>query len=88
MDILKIYELVCLSGSADFVIEELLQKYPDTEVLSRSGKNVKFKSKETEINTFRNLYSPLNIIDEKGKNLNLSKREWRKEFVPAGINPS
>lgn len=47
-----------------------------------------FESEEKNIETFRNLYSPTHIEDEKGKILNLSRREWRKGFVSAGINPS
>ena len=82
------YKLYFLQGADDFVLKELLDKYPDTEIMKENKSEIVFKNKETNIEEFRNLYSPTHIEDSNGKILNLSKREWRKEYVPAGINPS
>ena len=82
------YKLYFLQGTDDFVLKELLDKFPDIKIESKDSKKVLFKSKEEDINIFKKLYSPTHIEDSNGKILNLSKREWRKEYVPAGINPS
>jgi len=84
----SIYTLKILKGTNKFVYKELLEKYPDTEIIKENKIEIVFRNKETNIEIFRNLYSPTYIEDSSGKILNLSKREWRKEYVPAGINPS
>ena len=84
----SIYTLKILKGTNKLVCKELLEKYPDTEIIKENKLEIVFRNKETNIEKFRNLYSPTYIEDSNGKILNLSKREWRKEYVPAGINPS
>ena len=84
----SIYTLKILKGTNKFVHKELLEKYPDTEIIKENKSEIAFKNKESNIETFRNLYSPTHIENSNGKILNLSKRKWRKEYVPAGINPS
>lgn len=88
MSELSTYKLYFLQGTEDFVLKELLEKFPEVEVKSKDSKKILFRSKEEDINIFRDLYSPVQIENEKGIILNLSKREWRKAYVPAGINPS
>jgi len=88
MAILSRYELVCIPGTADFVVDELTDKFSNIEILHKNKSVIQFVSEEKDFNLFANLYSPLKIKDETGNILNLSKREWRKEFVAAGINPS
>ena len=85
---LSTYKLYFLQGTGDFILKELLEKFPDVEVESKGRKKILFRSKDKDINTFRNLYSPVQIENENGTVLNLSRREWRKAYVPAGINPS
>lgn len=85
---LSTYKLYFLQGTEDFVLKELFEKFPEVEVVSKESKKILFRSKEEDINTFRSLYSPIQIENEKGIILNLSRREWRKAYVPAGINPS
>jgi 23S rRNA G2445 N2-methylase RlmL len=85
---LSTYKLYFLKGTEDFVLKELLEKFPEIKVESKGGDKILFKSIEEDINTFRILYSPVQIENEKGITLNLSRREWRKAYVPAGINPS
>lgn len=85
---LSTYKLLFLKGTSDFVLDELLQKYPKVKILEKNDLEISFSSEEDTLETFRNLFSPTHIEDSKGKILNLSKREWRKGFVSAGINPS
>ena len=83
------YKLHILDGTLEYVLKELLEKYPQAVILSTEKEEIEFKINiDGGIEIFRNLYSPLHIEDCNGRILKLSKREWRKEFVPAGINPS
>jgi 23S rRNA G2445 N2-methylase RlmL len=81
------YKIKFLKGTQEFVLREILEKHPDVKILKKSSKEVVVE-KDCKIESFRNLYSPIQIEDSNGKILNLSKREWRKSFVSAGINPS
>lgn len=81
------YKLTILEGTQEYVLKELLSKYPDTKIELQSEIEIVFESEISTIETFRNLYSPTHIENETQK-LNLSDREWRIEYVPAGINPS
>lgn len=87
MSKMSIYKLSFLEGTLDFVLKELLEKYPSIKVQSQTNKEIIFNSEILGIETFRNLLSSTHIECE-GKKINLSKREWRKEYVSAGINPS
>ncbi len=81
------YKLTILEGTQEYALKELLTKYPDTKIELQSEVEIVFESEISTIETFRNLYSPTHIENETQK-LNLSDREWRIEYVPAGINPS
>ncbi|MDY0097021.1 MAG: methyltransferase [Candidatus Dojkabacteria bacterium] len=81
------YTLKILKGTKEFVLDELLSKYPNTEILEQTEEKIPFKS-DIDLEKYRNLYSPTHISNDKGNILNLSKRDWRRGFVPAGINPS
>lgn len=81
------YKLTILEGTQEYVLKELLTKYPDTKIELQSEVEIVFESEISTIETFRALYSPTHIENETQK-LNLSDREWRIEYVPAGINPS
>jgi len=83
------YKLHILDGTLEYVLKELLEKYPQADILNTGREEIEFEIDiDGDIEIFRNLYSPLHIEDCNGRILKLSKREWRKEFVPAGINPS
>ncbi|NLE31050.1 methyltransferase [Candidatus Dojkabacteria bacterium] len=82
------YTLKILEGTSEYVLKELLEKYPTIEIVKENKDEILFNSDIEDINSFRNLYSPTHISNLKGNTLNLSKREWRVEFVSAGINPS
>jgi len=84
---MSIYKLKTLEGTNDFVKKELLEKYPSIKITEEEKTNISFESPTDSIDEFRNLLSPTHIQNEK-KDINLSKREWRKEFIPAGIDPS
>jgi len=85
---LQTYTLTCLEGTRPFVLKELLEKYPDVIILKEGKKEIIFNSNQEDIEIFRDLYSPTHIESSSGRVLNLSKREWRKGYMPAGINPS
>jgi len=82
------YTLKILQGTSEYVLKELKEKYPNIQIVKVGKAEILFNSDVEDINSFRNLYSPTYIEDSNGRILNLSKREWRKEYVPAGINPS
>jgi tRNA G10 N-methylase Trm11 len=82
------YTLKVLEGTCEYVLKELLEKYPDIKVEEVSKDEILFNLDIEDINSFRNLYSPIYISNRNGNTLNLSKRDWRVEYVPAGINPS
>ncbi len=82
------YKLSFLRGTQEFVLKELQNKFPKVEIKSKNNNEIVFESSCEEIEAFKNLYSPTQIENEKSIILNLSKREWRKEYVSAGINPS
>ena len=82
------YTLKILQGTSEYVLKELKEKYPNIQIVKVGKAEILFNSDAEDINSFRNLYSPTYIEDSNGRILNLSKREWRKEYVPAGINPS
>lgn len=81
------YKLSVLEGTKDYVIKELLKKFPGVKVTSHTEYDVTFESEISELEIFRNLYSPTHIAGN-GKIFNLSNRGWRRSFVSAGINPS
>lgn len=88
MESLQTYTLEFLQGTRPFVLKEILEKFPESIILKESEKEIEFSSKEKDIEIFRNLYSPTYVKANLGKVLNLSRREWRKGYIPAGINPS
>jgi len=88
MNKISTYTLDFLHGTQPFVIKELLEKYPDINIETKNNHSLTFTSEESDIETFRDLYSPSHIKDTNGKELSLSKRTWRKEYVPAGTDPS
>lgn len=82
------YEIEFITGTHKWVIDELKFKHPTTRIISELGGQLAFESDE-ELNSFANIFSALRITRDGDKNsLNLYRREWRKEFVPAGINPA
>lgn len=82
------YKLSIIEGTLKYVSQEISKKYPDAKILSESKYEIIFESEKKDIKVFRNLYSPIGIENEQGIRLDLSKRDWRKEYIPAGINPS
>ncbi len=82
------YKLKFLRGTSDYIYQELQEKYSDVKIVKKNELEIVFTSKENSVENFRNLYSPTHIEDDNGRILNLSRRGWRKRFVPAGINPS
>ncbi len=81
------YTLTILDGTQEYVLKELLSKYPEIKIQSKDDTQIVFDSDISTIETFRNLYSPTHIESTTQK-ISLSDREWRVGYVPAGINPS
>ena len=81
------YKLETIKGTENFVQKELSDKFSDINIISKKPGEIDFES-DNEINSFKNLLSALRITNEKGVTRNLFRREWRKDFVPAGINPA
>lgn len=81
------YHLQIIKGTESFVLEELKEKHSIVSI-QKVGEEIIFTSDETP-ESFSLILSGLRITTEGSKNsLNLYRREWRKEFVPAGINPA
>lgn len=82
------YKIKVLRGTSDYVKQELLTKYSKISIIDIKPEEIKFVSDIVDIEVFRDLYSPIHITDANGKTINLSRRDWRKGYVSAGINPS
>lgn len=82
------YKLEFIPGTTKWVLDELKEKHPSVNLVSESENLLMFDSTEN-INVFSDILGGLRITRAGDKNsLNLYRREWRKEFVPAGINPA
>ena len=81
------YKISFYSNIKKFVLEELKSKYPDVKIEFQNEEEIDFTSDILDIKAFRNLYSPTHI-ESNGKKLNLFRRDWKVESVPAGLNPS
>lgn len=81
------YKISFHKGLQDYVLNELKEKYPLIDIVKIAKEYIEFRNDGICIEVFRNIYSATLITDGK-KTLNLSKREWRKKFVPAGLDPS
>src|SRR5260221_6224216 len=83
------YILKIIEGTQDFVLKELEDKFGGKIFnIQSNGSEIYFESNVDDIDEFRVLYSPLSITINNKIERNLYRREWRKEFVPAGINPA
>lgn len=80
------YRLYFLKGTKDYVIRELREKFPDIIVNGESNGYLEFNYDVSNIEEFRKIKSCI-AVEDGNRRIDLSKREWRKEFVPAGINP-
>ena len=82
------YKLEFIPGTVRWVLSELKEKHPSVSSIFESTNLLTFYSLEN-INAFTDLFSGLRITCAGEKNsLNLYRRKWRKEFVPAGVNPA
>ena len=81
------YKIYCYANTKRFVLEDLKNKYPNVKIEIQSENEINFTSEISEIETFKNLYSPT-YIESNSKKLNLFRRDWKAESVPPGLNPS
>jgi tRNA G10 N-methylase Trm11 len=81
------YIIKVFQGTESFALKELKKKYPKVEIKSQKNGKIVFSSEISNIEAFRNLYSPT-YIESGSKKLNLFRRNWKIESVPAGLNPS
>ena len=82
------YRLQFLKGTSEFVLEELLEKYPKAEILENDSLSISFSSEENNIEVFRNLYSPTHIEVSTEKISNPPRGRGKKELVPPVLIPS
>ena len=92
-----IYKLETIEGAEKFAKKELLEKFADSKIIASKKALIEFEN-EKDIDEFRTLLASLRITNEQGitrnhttprlRTINLFRREWRKEFVPAGLNPA
>ena len=87
MDI-STYRVKILKGTQEYVLKELLEKYPSIFVKSKTEESITFEYENIPLDNFRNIYSGLHLTNSDEVSINISRRYWRKEFVSAGINPS
>lgn len=81
------YKISFRRGLQDYVLNELKEKYPLIDVVKIAKEYIEFRNDGICIEDFRNIYSATLITDGR-RTLNLSRRKWRKKFVPAGLDPS
>ncbi len=82
-----IYKILFHKGCKEYVLDELKEKYPLIDIVKIANEYIEFRSDSISIEKFRNIYSATLVTDGK-RTLNLSRRKWRKKFVPAGLDPS
>lgn len=82
------YKFETIEGTNNYVEEEILEKFPDSNITSRSKNFLEIESDIESIDDFRILLSALRVENEQGKTFNLFRRDWRKDSVAAGINPA
>lgn len=83
-----VYKLEFIPGTEVWVEEELCKQHPNIKIKKKAKNELIFESSE-DIDAFRDILCGLRIRGENHKNdLNLFRREWRRGFVPAGINPA
>ncbi|MCA9387091.1 methyltransferase [Candidatus Dojkabacteria bacterium] len=82
------YELEIIPGTKEFVLAELLDKFPGANVIDSSEKLIQFSHPNEMVEDFETLYSALRIKKENSITKNLFRRKWKVETSPAGINPS
>lgn len=85
---MNVLRLTIIPGTEAVVERELLSKFPEVEIVGRSKGKIDFETKDFVLENFRYLLSPLRIQDTNKRDIDLFKRAWRKDYVPAGINPS
>lgn len=81
------YLLQIIPGTNDFVKQELLAKFPDTNINSNNISTIGFTSSIDDIFSYNILKSPLAITNQKKYRLDLKSQTWRKFSLPASTNP-
>ena len=82
---MAIFKVEVIIGTEEVVKKEFKEKFGVE--LSKIKLGFLTFSSENQLADFRNIYTALRISDDK-KTINLFRREWRKSFVPAGVNPA
>lgn len=82
------YILDIVPGTKDFVLAELISKFPQVENVDAKYKHIAFDSIVEDVDDFRTLKSALRILKLHGPQRNLYRRKWKVETAAAGINPA
>lgn len=81
------YHIQIIPGTLDFVKLELLDKFPDIQIINTNNNTINFSTPVADIFTFNTLQSPLAITNEKKFRLDLKSQPWRQFTLPASTNP-
>lgn len=82
------FKLITIPGTEDFAKNELLTKFPEISVIKVVEGNIIFQTDNYKLDDFHRLLASIRIEDAFERCVNLYRRDWRKAFVPAGINPA
>lgn len=82
------YILEFIPGTEVWVRKELEEKHSESKLMEIKNNLIILQSDE-KLELFSDLLSGIRInLEGEPNSLNLYRRDWRKEFVPAGINPA
>ncbi len=82
------YHLKIIPGTNQFVIDELIAKFPQTIINHQANDRIEFSSTINDILEFENIHSAISITNSDKFNINLHKKSWRIKTLPASTHPS
>jgi hypothetical protein len=82
------FTLFTIPGTEEYAKRELLIKFPEISIINVAEGNITFQTNTYKLDDFHRLLTSIRIKDAFERCINLYRREWRKAFVPAGINPA